>query len=482
MNEMSQIGTATTEEMKALLTRQRAAQLAAGPPSAEERIDRINRVADLIIRHREAFEKALSDDFGHRSVGVTAFADIAASVAPLTHAAKNVRKWMKPEKRGVEFPLGLLGASARIEHQPKGVVGVMAPWNFPVYLALGPLAGVFAAGNRAMIKPSEFTPATSELMRSTVAESFDETELAVINGGPEVGATFSALPFDHLMFTGATAIARHVMRAASENLVPLTLELGGKSPVIVGKSADMEKAAKRIMFGKVMNAGQICLAPDYTMVPEGSVDTFVNHAEAAVTGMLPDGARESDDYTSIINTRHYDRLQNYLKEAEERGVETRVLNAKDEDFDQQPHHRMPVTLVINPPDDLGVMKDEIFGPVMAVKTYSGIDDAIDYVNERDRPLALYYFGEDKAEEQRVLNRTTSGGVTVNDVIFHIAQEELPFGGIGPSGMGNHHGHHGFREFSHQKAIYRQIGAELLKILRPPYGGTYFKQINSRIKR
>ena len=210
MNEMSQIGTATTEEMKALLTRQRAAQLAAGPPYAAERIDRINRVADLIIRHREAFEKALSDDFGHRSVGVTAFADIAASVAPLTHAAKNVRKWMKPEKRGVEFPLGLLGASARIEHQPKGVVGVMAPWNFPVYLALGPLAGVFAAGNRAMIKPSEFTPTTSELMRSTVAEAFDETELAVITGGPEVGAAFSALPFDHLMFTGATAIASDI--------------------------------------------------------------------------------------------------------------------------------------------------------------------------------------------------------------------------------------------------------------------------------
>jgi len=468
-------------EMQAIIERQKAAQLRDGPAPAERRIERLDRVIDLLVKNRTALEKAVCADFGHRSTDATAYADIVPAIGALKFAKQNLRRWMKPQKRKSEFPLGLLGASSRVEYQPKGVIGVLAPWNFPIGLSFGPLAGAFAAGNRAMLKPSEFTEQTSNLMAKMIASAFDPEELAVITGGPEVGAAFTKLPFDHMVFTGATSIARHVMRAAADNLVPLTLELGGKSPVIVGRSANFEKTAKRVMAGKTLNAGQICLAPDYVLAPADKLDEFVGYAKQAVATMYPSGLKDNADYTSVINQRHYDRLQGYLEDAKAKGAELIEINPQSEDFTQQPHHKIAPTLILNPTDDMAVMQDEIFGPLLPVKSYEQATDAISYVNAHDRPLALYYFGEDRAEETHILNNTTSGGVSVNDVIFHCAQEDLPFGGVGPSGMGAYHGHDGFLEFSHKKAVYRQTGNEIIKLMRPPYGEAFRKQIGARIK-
>jgi len=410
------------------------------------------------------------------------FTDVAASIGPLKHAKAHLKSWMKREKRKVSPAiLGLFGARAYIEYQPKGVVGVISPWNFPFNLTFTPLAGIIAAGNRVMIKPSEFTPRSSELMARMFASAFDDAEVAVFNGGPEIGTAFSRLAFDHLLFTGATSIAYHVMRAAAENLVPTTLELGGKSPVIVGDSADMALTAKRVMMGKTMNAGQICLAPDYVLVPQDRVREFVQQAAGAIATMFPT-LKDNPDYTSVVNQRHFDRLQGYLDDARAKGAEIVELNPAKEDFRQQPYHKIPPTLVLNPTDDMAIMKDEIFGPVLPVKTYNGVDEAIGYVNAHGRPLGLYYFGADNAEQEKVLTRTTSGGVSINDVIMHVAMEDLPFGGIGPSGMGSYHGIDGFKTFSHAKSVFQQVGRDLTAMMRPPYGAGIQKMLDGQIKR
>ena len=469
--------------MNALLAKQKAAHLRDGAPSAEKRIERLDRCILLLVENRKAIEDALVADFGARSPTATAFTDVAGSIGPLKHARDHLRGWMKTEKRKTTPAiLGWLGAKAEVRYQPKGVVGVIAPWNFPINLTFSPLAGVLAAGNRAMIKPSEFTPATSELMAKMFASAFSEEEIAVVTGGPDVGQAFAGLAFDHLIFTGATSIARHVMRAAAENLVPLTLELGGKSPVILGRSADVNVAAARIMNGKTLNAGQICLAPDYVLTPKENLESFIGAAEGAVRGMFPT-IKDNPDYTAIISQRHYDRITGYVEEARARGVRVVEMKPEGEDFSQQEHRRIPPTLIIDPTDDMKVMQEEIFGPVMPVKTYQSVDDALAYVNAHDRPLGLYYFGADDAEREKVLAGTTSGGVSVNDVIMHVAQEELPFGGVGPAGMGSYHGQDGFREFSHRKAIFSQIKSDIgpLKQMRPPYGPAIKKYLAGQIK-
>ena len=471
-----------TLDMASLLAKQKAAHLHDGIASADVRIDRLNRAIGLLVDFQAEIEDALAKDFGHRSKDASRFTDVSSSIGALKHARQHLKAWMRPAKRKPQFPFGFQGARAEVQYQPKGVVGIISPWNFPVNLTFAPLAGVFAAGNRAMIKPSEFTEATSELMARMFAQAFSDEEVAVVVGGPEVGAAFTALAFDHMVFTGATSIAHHVMRAAADNLVPLTLELGGKSPVILGRSADMGKAAERIMNGKMLNAGQICLAPDYAFVPKEKTAEFVGGAQAAVSKMFPT-LKDNDDYTSVVNQRHYDRLQSYLIDAREKGAEIVEINPADENFTQQPHHKIPPTLVLNPTEDMVVMQEEIFGPILPIMEYSETREAIAYVNEHDRPLGLYYFGEDAAEKETVLNNTTSGGVTVNDVVMHVAQEDLPFGGVGPSGMGSYHGKDGFYEFSHKKAIYTQTGSEMiLKMLRPPYGEKFRKQIQGMIKR
>ena len=460
-----------TQAMNEVLQRQKAANLRDGAPSAELRIDRIDRCIKLLIGHSDAIVKALNDDFGNRAEAVSGITDVSGSIGPLKHAKSHLKAWMRPEKRKTTPALlGFLGAKAEVRYQPKGVVGIISPWNFPVNLTFAPLAGVLAAGNRAMIKPSEFTPATSELMARMFAEAFSPDEIAVFPGGPEIGQAFSELAFDHLIFTGATSIARHVMKAAAQNLVPITLELGGKSPVILGRSADYATAAARVMAGKTMNAGQICLAPDYVLAPAEKLGDFVTQATASIETMFPT-IKDNPDYTAVIADRHYDRIRGYIDDARAKGAEIVEINPAGEDFSQQQHRKIPPTLILNPTDDMKVMQEEIFGPVLPVKTYTNVMEAIDYVNAHDRPLGLYYFGEDAAEEAKVVNGTTAGGVTVNDVIFHVAQEELPFGGVGPSGMGSYHGEDGFREFSHRKSIYHQLKKDLgpMKMLRPPYG-------------
>lgn len=471
-----------TAAMQLLLDRQRASFTAELPVTAAVRKDRLQRALKLVLEHKDGFVKALSDDFGHRSVEMSLVTDIMASVKPLKHSLKHLDAWMRPEKRKLDFPLGLLGAKAEVQWQPKGVVGIISPWNFPVNLTFAPLANILAAGNRAMIKPSEFTPATSELMAKAIAQYFDELEVAVITGGPEIGKAFSELPFDHVIFTGATSVARHVMAAAAKNLVPLTLELGGKSPTILSRSADVAAATERVAMGKLMNAGQICLAPDYMLVPEEKEAEVVESLKAATAKMYP-SLLANDDYTSVISRRHRDRLEAHIADARAKGAEIVEVNPANEDFSRQNTNKMPLTLIRNPTDDMTVMQEEIFGPVLPIKSYKAIDEAIDYVNRRDRPLGLYWFGTDGAEEKTVLDRTISGGVTVNDVIFHVSAEDLPFGGIGPAGMGNYHGHDGFKEFSHPKSVYRQPKLDLAGLagFKPPYGEKTRKALARELK-
>jgi len=469
-------------DMQGILDRQRAAFTAELPVTAAVRKDRLKRARVLVIENRDALARAVSDDFGHRSTEQTLLTDIMASVGPIDHSLKNLDRWMRRETRKLDFPLGLLGARAYVEYQPKGVVGVISPWNFPINLTFAPLANIFAAGNRAMVKPSEFTPATSDLMASLAARYFAPEELAFVTGGPEVGKAFAALPFDHLIFTGATGIAKHILHAAADNLVPVTLELGGKSPTILGRSADVAQATERVALGKMMNAGQICLAPDYLLVPAEREAAVVDGLTAAATRMYPT-LLSNPDYSSVVNGRHRERLEAHVEDARAKGAEVIVVNPANEDFGAQNTHKMPLHIVRGVTDEMTVMQEEIFGPVLPVKTYGRLEEAIDYVNAHDRPLGLYYFGTDEAEERQVLDRTISGGVTVNDVIFHVSAEDLPFGGVGPSGMGAYHGHDGFKTFSHAKSVYRQPKIDLAKLggFKPPYGAATQRTLRQRLK-
>ncbi|ODS95034.1 MAG: aldehyde dehydrogenase [Erythrobacter sp. SCN 62-14] len=462
-------------EMETLLKRQRDAFTASRPEPMSQRKDRIRRAMALVREHGEEFAKAMSADFGGRSPAQSMLTDVAAVVGAGHDALKNMDRWAKTEKRKVQFPLGLLGARAEVRYEPKGVIGILAPWNFPLQLAFGPLMQVLAAGNRAMIKPSEFTERTSELMADLTAEYFAPEEVAVITGGPEVAGAFSSLPFDHLVFTGSTATGRRVMQAAAENLVPVTLELGGKSPVIMGRSADLAKAGERIAWGKMMNAGQICLAPDYLIVPEEKEDEAIAGVVAGASSMYPT-LLDNEDYTSIVSDRHFARLKSLIEDARDKGAEVIEVNPAGEDFSNSNQRKLPLTIIRNATQDMAAMQEEIFGPVLPVTTYKSVDQAIDYVNEHDRPLGLYYFGEDKAEQERVLTRTISGGVTTNDVVFHVSMEDLPFGGIGPSGMGSYHAVEGFREFSHARAVYHQPKVDVAKLggFKPPYGAATAK--------
>ena len=468
--------------MREILEAQRAAFMAALPEPLAVRKDRLKRAAAMVRDHADRFCDALSEDFGHRSRDQSMITDIAGSISPIKHALKHLNRWSRTERRKVQFPLGLMGAKARVEFQPKGVVGVISPWNFPVNLVMSPLAGIFAAGNRAMVKSSEFTPATAALFEEVVGKYFAPEELAFVSGGPDVGKAFAALPFDHLIFTGATGIAKHILHAAADNLVPVTLELGGKSPVIVGQGADAARTAGRVAMGKMLNAGQICLAPDYMLVPSAREGELVEGLKAAASAMYPT-LLSNPDYTSVINDRHHQRLTDWIEDARAKGATIETVNPANEDFASTNSRKMPLTIVRDVTDDMTLMQEEIFGPVLPVRRYDGIAEAIDAVNRRDRPLAVYYFGEDPAEKRQVLDRTISGGVTVNDVIMHVSMEDLPFGGIGPSGMGAYHGRDGFRTFSHAKAVYEQPKLDVARLagLKPPYGAATRKAAAGQMK-
>ena len=475
---------ATIARMQDVLAKQQKAFLEEGYVSAETRIDRLTRAYKMIGENQDAIIEACCKDFGNRSNHQSRMADVLSVMDGLQYNIKNVKKWMKDEKRQVMFPLNLMGCKAKVINQPKGVVGNISTWNFPVHVAIIPLGGIFAAGNRAMVKLSEVTPHCADLMEKLIAQYFDESECVGIKGGPEVGAAFSALPFDHIIFTGATGIGRHILHAAADNLTPVTLELGGKSPVIVGRSYDLDKAAQRIITGKSLNMGQVCLSPDYAFVPKEGKDQFVKTVVAHFSELFPT-VLSNPDVTSVVNARHQARLLNVIEDARTKGAEVVQINPANEDFSNQPDgiHKIPMTMIIDPSEDMLAMQEELFGPVICIKTYEQVHECIQYINARPRPLGLYYFGEDKTEETMVLQKTISGGVAINDVLAHVSCEELPFGGVGASGMGNYHGRDGYITFSHQKAVYRQTKLDIFKLagMLPPYGEKCEKQLDKLCK-
>ena len=459
-----QTGQAHIERMKRIFDAQKSACRQNPFPSAEQRAEHIQRLKPMLLDNMDAWIAALNADFGNRSADETKLAELLTSVEGIKYNAKHLRKWMKPSKRKVgaaQWP-----GKVWVEYQPLGVVGIIVPWNYPLYLAIGPLLSALAAGNRVMIKMSESTPRTGALLEELIGQTFDEDQVAVINGEVDVGAAFSTLAFDHLLFTGSTSVGRHIMRAAAENLTPVTLELGGKSPCIIGQDFPMKDAAERIAFGKCLNSGQTCVAPDYILCPEQRVDEFVDAWTAQINQLYPT-LRDNPDYTSIINERQYQRLRGYLDDAREKGARIVEINPANEDLTGS--RKIPHTLVLNVTDDMKIASDEIFGPLMLVVPYKTLDDALDYVNDRPRPLALYYFDWNSDNGDHVLRNTHAGGVCLNDTITQVGVDDIPFGGIGPSGMGHYHGPEGFLTFSKAKGVYKKGKMNATKHILPPYG-------------
>lgn len=454
-----------------LLAAQRRAHGEAPMPSHAVRMERLRRLEDMMERHGQNVVDAISEDFGHRSSHETRLADLMVVGAAIAHAKRHLAAWMKPKR--MHTALHYLPARNVLMRQPLGVIGVIAPWNYPFQLAMGPTVCALAAGNRVMIKPSEQTPLFSALLERIVAESFSPDELVVVNGGIELSQAFSSLPFDHLVFTGSTSTGRLVAMAAARNLTPVTLELGGKSPAIIDASADIEAAANSLTFGKLLNAGQTCVAPDYVLVPRERRDELVSAITQAARRMYGDQAG-NPDYTAIINQNNYRRLQGLVDEAVSQGARAIHPTFAASLVDVQGGaYKFPPTLMLDTTPEMRVMREEIFGPVLPIVTYGGdIDEAIAFVNERDRPLALYWYGRDSASRDRVLSRTVSGGVTVNDCVWHLTQESQPFGGVGPSGMGAYHGEWGFRAFSKEKPVFHQARLNGIGLLYPPYGKTF----------
>ncbi|WP_263143871.1 coniferyl aldehyde dehydrogenase [Pseudomonas sp. RIT-PI-AD] len=438
----------------------RAAARAQPMPPAGQRLQWLEALRKMLVEQRDALVRAIAADFGNRSADETLIAELMPSLHGIRHASRHLRRWMKPSRRAV----GLLfqPASARVIYQPLGVVGVIVPWNYPLYLAIGPLTGALAAGNRVMLKLSEATPATSRLLQEQLARIFPADLVNVALGEAEVGAAFSRLPFDHLLFTGSTGVGRQVMRAAADHLTPLTLELGGKSPAIVSADVPLADAAERIAFGKCLNAGQTCVAPDYVLVPRARLEAFVEAYRQAVRRFYP-RLEGNPDYTLIVNPRQAARLRDCLADAEARGARILPLLA------DAGACGLPPTLLLEVDDGMRVMQEEIFGPLLPLVPYDRLDDAFAYINRRPRPLALYYFGYDRAEQRRVLAETHSGGVCLNDTLLHVAQDDLPFGGIGASGMGHYHGREGFLTFSKAKGVYIKQRFNAARLIYPPYG-------------
>jgi len=449
---------------------QRAAFARERYPSLAVRRDRLARLMSLLTTHERRFVDAVDHDFGGRSSQETRLAELFIVTSEIAEAQRMLPRWMRAER--VATPLHLLPGRARIERQPVGVAGIVSPWNYPVQLALAPLVGALAAGNRAMLKPSELTPATSALLAELAAGAFAEDEVAVVLGDASVGQAFVHLPFDHLFFTGSTAVGRAVALAAAENLTPVTLELGGKSPVLVAPDADLALAAPRIVAGKLLNAGQTCIAPDYALVPQGREDEFVAAITAAATRLYP-SFLGNGDYTSIVSERHAQRLAALIDDARSRGARIVTLDPAHETPRAGSRKMLPV-LVVGADDSMQVMREEIFGPILPVETYASLDDAVARIASRPHPLAFYWFGGTGARMGRVLADTLAGGVTVNDTLWHFAHRNLPFGGIGASGLGAYHGEASFLTFTHRKPVFVQPRLAASKLLYPPYGKAFEK--------
>lgn len=454
--------------MHELLRRQKESFDRDGYPQLDVRLNRLDRLLSMLKKYDAQICETIAADFGGRAYELSRMADVFLTVEQVKHAISNVADWMQVEQRPAPLPAGDAGATAEVRSMPKGVVGIIGPWNFPVHLILGPLVCVLAAGNRAMLKPSEITSQTAHLIDEMVSEFFDPEEVAVVLGDTETSQEFSQLAFHHLMFTGSTAVGRHVMRAAAENLTPVTLELGGKSPVIIDKDVDLPSVAARIMTGKLFNSGQVCVSPDYAFVPEETVRPLIAELEKATSVLFPRIA-DNPEYTAIVNENHFQRLQDLIDQASEEGVETITFNPANEDYDEARNRKILPRVLLNPPEHSAVMNEEIFGPLLPVKSYKHIDEVTGYINAHDRPLALYYFGDNEEHRGRFLDDVAAGGMAVNDVVTHVTCHQLPFGGSGASGMGRYHGIDGFREFSHFKAVYTQTPVEeIAGFMRPPY--------------
>jgi len=454
----------------------RTAQRAQPMPDWATRARRLRALEKMLLEQRDAFAAAINADFGCRPREETDLLEIYPSLSAIRHTLSKGRRWMKPRRRLAD--LLFLPARTEMRPQPRGVVGIIVPWNYPLYLAVGPLVDALGAGNRAMLKMSEFTPRFSALFAEQVARHFKPDEVTVVTGDAEVAQAFSALPFDHLLFTGSTAVGHHVMRAAAANLTPVTLELGGKSPAIVGPGARFEHAVERIMFGKLINAGQTCIAPDYVLLPRARVAEFIDTASRTVVRMYPQLA-EGGQYSSIVSDRQYQRLVGLRDGAVAAGASVHPLSASGEDASRR---MLPPQLLGNVTDEMAVMREEIFGPLLPLLPYDTLDEAIAYVTAHPHPLALYLFEQDAGRIEKVLSNTHAGGVSVNDTIYHIAQHDLPFGGVGNSGTGGYHGEAGFRTFSHIKPVFRQARVNGAGMLNPPYGSRFKRMLELMLKR
>lgn len=451
-------------ELSAILGRMRAASRKSGPPDYDTRVENLDKLEQALLNKKHELAKAVSMDFGNRSRHETLAAEVLVVINEIKHVRTHLHEWMETEPREVSWMF--LPARAEVIMQPVGVVGIVSPWNYPIQLTLAPLVNALAAGNRVMIKPSELASDTADAIKSMIAETFPADLVTVVTGGADVAEAFTRLPFDHLVFTGSTRLGKIVMRAAAENLVPVTLELGGKSPAIVGEGYSLQQAAQKIMFGKCFNAGQTCVAPDYAILPKGRVDAFVEECRAVVSQMYPK-LGQNPDYTTIINDAHYERLQMYIKNARDRGAKIVEMNPMKEELDPN-SRKMAPTILLHPKDEMMVMQEEIFGPILPIITYETLDDAINYVNDHPRPLALYYFDNNQRRVDKVLRETVAGGVTINDVMLHVGQSDLPFGGSGPSGIGAYHGREGFETFTKKKPVFYQSRISATSILRAPF--------------
>lgn len=470
---MAKAKTTPIKDLSKMLEKQRAKFNAHPYPSYSERVANLKKLGAAIETHEEDFQKAISEDFGNRSYIETILTETMVIKAGINHQIKHLKKWMKIRK--APTALHYKPSSNKIVPQPLGVVGIMAPWNYPLQLVIMPLIGALGAGNRAMIKPSEFTPRLSALLKKVLGEIFTDDEVFVAIGGVNVASAFSSLPFDHLIFTGSTPVGRIVAGAASKNLTPVTLELGGKSPVIIDDSANMDLVTPRITNGKLLNAGQTCVAPDYVLMPKKRIDAFSEALIKQAETFYPTFAG-NEDYTSIVADSHYARLQTLLEDAENKGATLRT--AGDDDKQQlAKERRVPLTVVTNTTPDMKIMQEEIFGPLLPIVASETLDESLDYIQKRDRPLALYWMGEDKDKRDKVLTESISGGVTINDCAWHVIQEDIPFGGVGPSGMGAYHGEDGFRTFSHMKGVFFQSRFSSGKMMFPPYTEKTSKLLN-----
>lgn len=452
------------QDLLELFHRQRSTYLNDPMPSAEQRIDLLKRLKSALLSYCDRLCEALDADYDGRSRQDTLISDILPCVMNISYSYRKLKKWMRPERRSAG--LLLAPASIKVHYQPLGVVGIIVPWNFPVILSLGPLISALAAGNRAMIKLSEFTPHANKVLIEMLASVFSPEQVVCVEGEAELAAQFTALPFDHLLFTGSTTVGRHVMRAAAENLTPVTLELGGKSPAIVGPDVEIDNAVERMSFGKCLNAGQICVAPDYVLVPRDKVDAFTESYQKRFAAMYPDGVN-SKDYTSVINLRQYERLQSWLEDARSKGA--RVIPCVEGQHRDDSRQRMTTHLLLDATDEMTVMQNEIFGPLLPVIPYDSIDDAMSFIRRRPRPLALYLLSYDKPLQNKIIDQTHAGGMCINDTVFHVAADDAPFGGIGPSGMGHYHGVEGFKTFSKAKTVLTQGKFATSIFMHPPYG-------------